>query len=152
MSFCTWGEIFCRLRLRVSRKRQNEVSSHEHAFCNAGFGIGGLALTYLLNQEGLLAASQDLKPRRGHFPARARAVVHFMQNGGPSQMDLFDPKPELQPLRTNHPQTSRSTRGELRQISPAVSVRPRQVRHGTSDAMPHLATVADDITLVRSMF
>src|SRR5262245_36190322 len=63
----------------------------------AGFGIGGLALTWLLNQEGFAGAEpQDLKPRRGHFPARARAMVHFMQNGGPSQMDLFDPKPELQ--------------------------------------------------------
>jgi hypothetical protein len=56
-------------------------------------------------QEGLSAGAhdpignafvQDLKPRHGHFPARARAMVHFMQNGGPSQMDLFDPKPELQ--------------------------------------------------------
>src|SRR3954451_2986010 len=68
----------------------------------SGFGIGGLALTWLLDQEGLSAAEsstlipQDLSPRRGHFPARARAMVHFMQNGGPSQMDLFDPKPELQ--------------------------------------------------------
>src|SRR5437588_11252328 len=60
-----------------------------------GFGIGGLALTYLLNQEESRAA-QDLKPRQGHFPARARAMVHFMQNGGPRQMDLFDPKPDLQ--------------------------------------------------------
>src|SRR6476646_8629207 len=64
----------------------------------AGLGIGRLALTYLLNQEGLSASTvpQDLTPRRGHFPARAKAMVHFMQNGGPSQMDLFDPKPELQ--------------------------------------------------------
>src|SRR6476660_5276695 len=66
----------------------------------SGFGIGGLALAYLLNQEGVSAAGHaapgDLRPRHGHFPARARAMVHFMQNGGPSQMDLFDPKPELQ--------------------------------------------------------
>src|SRR4051812_5384511 len=69
----------------------------------SGFGIGGLALAYLLSREGTAAAHswtgaapQDLAPRRGHFPARARAMVHFMQNGGPSQMDLFDPKPELQ--------------------------------------------------------
>src|SRR5260370_455293 len=71
----------------------------------SGFGIGGLALTWLLNQEGVFAAehsatapaaAQDLKPRGGHFPAQARAMVHFMQNGGPSQMDLFDPKPQLQ--------------------------------------------------------
>src|SRR5262245_60785908 len=66
---------------------------------NSGFGIGGLALANLLAQEGYAAPAadfQDLRPRQGHFPARARAMVHFMQNGGPSQMDLFDPKPELQ--------------------------------------------------------
>src|SRR5215203_1126107 len=66
----------------------------------AGFGIGGLALSYLLAQEGLASPDsdgpRDLKPRKSHFDAQAKAVVHFMQNGGPSQMDLFDPKPELQ--------------------------------------------------------
>src|ERR1700730_11269588 len=72
----------------------------------SGFGFGSLALTYLLASEGLLAADQEasqsppvpqsLKPRIGHVPAQARAMVHFMQNGGPSQMDLFDPKRELQ--------------------------------------------------------
>src|SRR5262245_46898971 len=71
----------------------------------SGFGVGGLALACLLAEQGVAIAEsgadradlpQDLRPRRGHFPARARAMVHFMQNGGPSQMDLFDPKPELQ--------------------------------------------------------
>src|ERR1700752_584837 len=71
----------------------------------SGFGVGGLVLACLLAGEGVAIAEsgadpadlpQDLRPRQGHFPARARAMVHFMQNGGPSQMDLFDPKPELQ--------------------------------------------------------
>src|SRR6516164_6611392 len=64
----------------------------------SGFGIGGLALSCLLHEEQARADSfaQDLKPRPTHFAPSARAMVHFMQNGGPSQMDLFDPKPELQ--------------------------------------------------------
>src|SRR5262245_45145996 len=70
-----------------------------------GFGIGSLAVTYLMHAEKLLGneparngkpVAQDLKPREPHFPPAAWAMVHFMQNGGPSQMDLFDPKPELQ--------------------------------------------------------
>ena len=62
----------------------------------SGFGVGGLALTYLLQQEAAAEpVAQDLKPRSPHFPPAAKAMVHFMQNGGPSQMDLFDPKPEL---------------------------------------------------------
>ncbi|HND55976.1 MAG TPA: DUF1501 domain-containing protein, partial [Pirellulaceae bacterium] len=41
------------------------------------------------------SAQSALAPRRGHFPAKARAVIQLCQNGGPSQMDLFDHKPEL---------------------------------------------------------
>ena len=70
----------------------------------ASLGFGSLALAYLLDQErrrrlgpSLPAARQrvDLQPRPGHFPARARSVIMLMQVGGPSQIDLFDPKPEL---------------------------------------------------------
>src|SRR3954453_3139545 len=67
---------------------------------DSGFGIGGLAVSWLLAREAAAAPERqtprDLKPRRSHFAARATAVVHFMQNGGASQMDLFDPKPETQ--------------------------------------------------------
>src|SRR5436309_2272965 len=63
----------------------------------SGLGFGTLAATYLLHSEGLgdQAAVMDLRAKPGHFPPRARAVIQLMQNGGPSQMDLFDPKPEL---------------------------------------------------------
>src|SRR5215475_10225370 len=69
-----------------------------------GFGIGGLALACMMHEEAAgnergrhgKLVPQDLKPRHTHFPPSARAMVHFMQNGGPSQMELFDPKPELQ--------------------------------------------------------
>src|SRR6516162_8359110 len=90
----------CRLNSPRRRSRMNRprALTRRDFLHTSGFGIGGLALTYLLHQEGLSAAEhaaparsmpQDLRPRRGHFPARATAMVHFMQNGGPSQMDLF---------------------------------------------------------------
>jgi hypothetical protein len=125
---------------------------------SAGLGIGGLALSYLLEQESLAAAghAQDLKARQGHFPAQARAVVHFMQNGGPSQMDLFDPKPELQ--KRNGQGTPQSI--EIYQMGNSDKLlaspfrfRPRgKCGMELSDVMPHLAGVADEITLVRSMY
>src|SRR4051794_21376056 len=67
----------------------------------SGLGFGGLALSYLLHAERASASgpgpgagpSSGAKPP--HFAPRARAVIMLMQNGGPSQMDLFDPKPEL---------------------------------------------------------
>ena len=69
----------------------------------SGLGFGSLALAGLLRDAGLLASDsnvdqsvpKDLKPRSGHSDGRAKAVIQLFQNGGPSQMDLFDPKPEL---------------------------------------------------------
>src|SRR5262249_781351 len=132
---------------------------------STGFGIGGLALTYLLNQEGLSAdehgtvtkvSVQDLTPRRGHFPARARAMVHFMQNGGPSQMDLFDPKPELQ--KRSGQSTPASVEIYQKGNSDKLLASPfpfhPRGRCGMelADVLPHLASVADDVALVRSMY
>src|SRR4051794_28397 len=67
----------------------------------SGLGFGSLALAYLLQAEAggeteRASGGSDLRPRTGHVPARAKAVIQLMQTGGPSQMDLFDPKPELQ--------------------------------------------------------
>jgi hypothetical protein len=128
-----------------------------------GFGIGGLALTWLVNQECLFAAAHkstapaahDLKPRRGHFPARARAMVHFMQNGGPSQMDLFDPKPELQ--KRGGQSTPQSIeiyqKGNSDKLlaGPFKFHRRGQCGMELAEVLPHLGTIADEITLVRSM-
>src|SRR6187551_2318139 len=55
--------------------------------------VAGLALGSLLN--GAPAARFDVLPKQPHFAPRARRVIMLFQNGGPSQMDLFDPKPEL---------------------------------------------------------
>jgi hypothetical protein len=99
----------------------------------------------------------DLRPRAGHFPGRARAVIFLMQAGGPSQVDLFDPKPELQRRDgQRHP-------GDVESFQPgsqgnrlmASSYRFR--RHGRcgmdfSELLPCLGGVADELCMVRSMF
>jgi hypothetical protein len=131
----------------------------------SGFGFGSLALAYLMNTEGVSAAEDvpsfnaiphDLKPRSGHFAAQAKAMVHFMQNGGPSQMDLFDPKPELQ-KRDGQPipesvETYQKGNTEKVLDSP-FKFQPRgQCGMQLADVLPHLGEIADDITLVRSMY
>jgi hypothetical protein len=130
--------------------------TRRHFLQASGFGIGGLAFSWLLNQEGQAGATpSDLAPRRGHFPARAQAMVHFMQNGGPSQMDLFDPKPELQ--KRSGQSTPQSI--EIYQMgnSDKLLGSPFKFRRcGTSgmelsEVLPHLGEIADDIALVRSM-
>ena len=129
----------------------------------SGFGIGSLALSYLLHQDGLTAAQaagdaepKDLSPRRGHFEPRARAMVHFMQNGGPGQMDLFDPKPELQ-KRGGQPipeSVEKYQKGNTDTLlaSPFKFHHRGQCGMELSEALPHLGTIADEITLVRSMY
>src|SRR5579872_417120 len=73
---------------------------------STGLGFGSLALACLLNGASPLRAEigadrtkkisyNDLKPRPSHFPGPAKAAILLYQEGGPSQMDLFDPKPEL---------------------------------------------------------
>ena len=64
-----------------------------------GLGIGSLALSHLVQQDrarGAGSGSFDLQPKPGHFPAQAKSVIMLLMNGGPSQVDSFDPKPRLE--------------------------------------------------------
>src|SRR5690242_19212517 len=72
-----------------------------------GTGLGGMALSALLS-EALASERQahfDVLPKKPHFPARAKRVILLFQNGGPSHMDLFDPKPELSKRHGEKPGT-----------------------------------------------
>ena len=61
----------------------------------AGLGLGSLGLASLLGQDASAAPANPLAARAGHFPGRAKRVIHFFLNGGPSHVDTFDPKPAL---------------------------------------------------------
>ncbi|MBI3879399.1 MAG: DUF1501 domain-containing protein [Verrucomicrobia bacterium] len=66
----------------------------------SGMGLGGLGLATLLSQTGVLVgepalSTNPLAPRQPHFPAKAKRVIHFFMQVGPSQVDTFDPKPML---------------------------------------------------------
>jgi hypothetical protein len=133
---------------------------------HTGLGLGTLALAYLLHEDGLLAAdaasqpvtgTRDLAPRPGHLAARAKSVIMLVQVGGPSQMDLFDPKPELQKRHgQKHP-------GKVESFQPGSQTNQlmaspfRFCKHGHcgmdfSELLPHLGSVADELCMVRSMF
>jgi hypothetical protein len=116
--------------------------------------LGGLALAHLLTAdrargEGLLA------PRKPHHRPRAQAVICLFQHGGPSQVDLFDAKPELTRRQ------GQAYPGELEihfnqqagklLASPFKFQRAGQSGIELSELLPYTARIADDITLVRSM-
>src|SRR5690349_3393374 len=83
----------------TSRDRLMRLLSRREFFSRLGTGAGALALAALLgeqaNAQAPKHATYDLLPKTSHFPARAKRVIYLFQNGGPSQVDLFDPKPEL---------------------------------------------------------
>ncbi|HVC97984.1 MAG TPA: DUF1501 domain-containing protein [Pirellulales bacterium] len=126
-------------------------------------GFGTLALAWLTEQDRAPAAtagdqgSLDLRPRPTHFPPQATAVIMLMQAGGPSHVDLFDPKPELK-RRDGQPYP-----GDVETLQPGSQDKKlmgspfKFVPHGgcgmeLSELVPEIGTVADDVCLVRSMF
>ena len=64
-------------------------SSRRKFLHRCGMGIGALGL------EGILQTDGAMNSVRNHFPIRAKRVIHFFLNGGPSHVDTFDPKPSL---------------------------------------------------------
>jgi hypothetical protein len=126
---------------------------------DAAAGIGTIALADLLHGATTAAPVNPLAPKKPHFPAKAKNVIFLFMEGGPSQMDLFDPKPELQKWHGKPLPASMTKDLKLAFIKPtaAVLASPREFKpHGQSgmvfsDYLPHTATVADNICMVRSM-
>ena len=122
-------------------------------------GMAGAALTYLLGQDLRAAeAPADLKPRQPHFAPRATSVIQLFMNGGPSPMDLFDPKPMLDKHHGRSYFDKIAAEVENPQSAGALMRSPfRFARHGqcgmwVSEALPQLARQVDDIALIRSMY
>ena len=127
-------------------------------------GLGSLALAGMLAESGDLVApaaeaetqpSGPLAPRAPHFPARAKHVIHFFLNGGPSQVDTFDPKPALekyagQPLPTANLATERKTGAAF--PSPFKFQKYGQSGIEVSEIFPHVAACIDDIAVIRSTY
>ena len=132
-------------------------------------GAGLFALSSLLGQDGLRAQPSDASPPEGHdpnqprpphFPAKAKRIIYIYLEGGPSQMDLFDPKPELnrlhgEPLPAS--QVADVSFAFLKKESARLMGSPRTfTRYGQcgmelSDLLPRLGECADDLCLIRSL-
>ena len=128
-------------------------------------GIGGLSLGWLLNRDKLLATppavprgeqSFDLTPKQPHHAPKAQAMISLFMHGGPSHMDLTDPKPELTRLDGKEysddvhysfaNEASRNLFG-----SPWKFKKHAQCGMDFSELLPHTAGIADDLCMIRSM-
>lgn len=121
-------------------------------------GIGSAALATLLGEEGLLGAESYRAP---HFAPKAKRCIYLFMEGGPSQMDLFDPKPKLNELDGQPMPDSllkdvkfAFTQKESARLmgSPRTFQKYGQCGMELSDLLPHLSKHVDDIALVRSMY
>ena len=148
---------------------QNELLtelSRRRFFDRMTDGLCGVALSSLLGQQAFGAEThraqnlpENLQPRRPHFTPRATSVIHLCMQGGPSQVDLFDPKPAL---KKYHGQTAprvltgnavfeTDRTGKLMQ-SPFEFKRHGKSGAWVSNALPHIAQEVDEMTIVRSMY
>lgn len=146
----------------MDREEFRRIQSRRKFFQECAGGIGIAALASLMQQEGRAAGVEvnPLAPRKPHFPAKAKNVIFMFMEGGPSQLDLFDPKPELQkwsgkPLPA---EMTKNLRLAFTKPNAAVLASPRTfTKYGESgiefsDYIPHIGSCADDLCLVRSMY
>lgn len=125
------------------------------SFAN-GFGMLGLAGLFAGEQGAWAApAAGPLAVQAAHFPPRAKNLIFLFMSGGPSHVDLFDPKPKLhedegKPLPFEKPKLERTKTGNLLG-SPFKFAKHGQSGMDISELFPHLATCADDLCLIRSM-
>ncbi len=132
-------------------------------------GVGLAALMGILSSDGLAALQGPQQPRFGgldgvpHFAPKAKRVIYLFQSGAPSQMELYDPKPELEKQRgAELPASIRMgqrltgmTAGQAKfPVAPSIYKGQAFGQSGTvvSEILPHIGGIADEICLIRSMF
>jgi len=153
------------LETSSSHRVHSQPLSRRAMLSRATFGVGSVALAHLLERERLLANPSkpdlerhrfDLTPRPPRHCPTAHAMISLFMQGGPSQVDLLDPKPELSRL------DGQAYPGEVKWDNPAEASSKilacpwkfaKQGRCGmeVSELLPWLGRVADDIALIRSM-
>ncbi len=143
---------------------ESTVGMSRRGFLNSfGMGLGGIALGSLLQPGALPGAPTGRGVMGGpHFAPKAKRIIYLFQSGGPSQLDLFDPKPTLiekhgtelpEAIRRGQRLTAMSgNQASLPLVGSPFKFAPRgQSGVEISDMLPHVSGIADDLCLIRSM-
>jgi len=134
------------------------VRTRREFFTSAGSGLAGLALGTMLQQRAPAAPRRDpMAPKPPHHTPKAKAVIWLFMEGGPSHLDLFDPKPKLNemdgkpmPESFGRPITAMGTAGNTLMGSPRVWKQHGRSGLWVSDWYPHVAQHVDDMAVLRS--
>src|SRR5881227_3593703 len=139
-----------------------QALTRRHFLRDSSLGLGGLALSSLLNPApgaDAPGSPNPLAPRKAHFAAKAKRVIYLHMSGAPPHLDIFDYKPELQ-KHDGKPCPDEFLKGKRFAFSSGVpkllGTRQPFKQHGKagiwmSDAIKPLHEVADDVTVIRSM-
>lgn len=143
-----------------SLQRRWNVSSRREFFTRAGSGLAGIALSAMLAEDGYAAGVDPLAPKQPHLAPKAKNIIWCFMEGGPSQVDLFDPKPllekyALQPMPASfHPETLLTAQGSKPSdgMFPSRRAFKQYGQSGlwVSDWLPNIAQHVDDIAVLRS--
>lgn len=157
----------------MSARKDDQLSTKEKVLLNrrnfllhASSGLGALALTSMLSQDGLVSSAfgvqqkktaDPLAPRKPHVKPRATSVIWLFMEGGPSHLDTFDPKPTLQtlagqpmPASFGRPITAMGTASNAIMPSKRTFKNYGQSGIPVSDWLPHIAEHVDDLAILRS--
>ncbi|MCC7236133.1 MAG: DUF1501 domain-containing protein [Bryobacterales bacterium] len=142
----------------MSTDRGFPASTRRAFFDRLGTGLSGIALASLLAEDGVAAEKRDpLAPRPPHHAPKAKSVIWLFMEGGPSHIDLFDPKPRLnelhgQPMPASFGKviTAMGTANNAIMGSPRTWKQYGQGGLWVSDWYPHIAGHMDDIAVLRS--
>ncbi|MGC6451920.1 MAG: DUF1501 domain-containing protein [Pirellulaceae bacterium] len=144
--------------------RQDSTMDRRRWLTSTAAGIQAAVLTDLFSKDiyGMEAPKArttfDLKPQSTHHPPMAKGVIHLFMNGGPSQMDLFDPKPELDKRHGEDYFSELASEVENPTVAGALMKCPYKFsQHGesgqwVSDALPHTAEIVDELAIIKSMY
>src|SRR4051812_49770154 len=138
-------------------------TTRRHFFEQCGVGVGKIALASLLANEMARAGdalANPLTPKAPHFTPKAKRVIYLFMAGAPSQLDLFDYKPALQKF-DGKPVPAEVVKDQryafIQRDAALLAPRFKFARYGQSgtelsEMLPHLGSVADELTVVKSCF
>ncbi len=145
-------------------EQQRRAISRRWFFRDCGVGLGAIALHSLLGGQSAAAAAaptlvNPLAPKKGHFPGKAKRVIYLFMAGAPSHLELFDNKPQLTKFNGTLPPAEMLKGYRAAFINPSATLLGPKYKFNKAgkcgmelgETLPHLAEVADDITLIRSM-
>jgi len=140
--------------VKIISQRSKEGLNRREFLWRAGGGLGGIALAQMLGEENLLAEASAIKPP--HFAPKAKYVIQLFMNGGSSQMDTFDYKPEL--IKRHGQKFDPGAHVEAPTSEPGALMKcPFEFKqHGecgrwVSSALPHISARVDDIAFLMAM-